>query len=444
MAVNILDLFKNQIEGQLVSTASGFLGESSESTRKALDYIAPTLLGGIAQKASTDLGASGILSMLNQDNYESILGNFTGLSDNEGGKLNQLMNLGLPVVKNILGDRASSIIDWISDKAGAKTSSVSSLLSLAAPFIMGLIGRQVKSDNLSVSGLSSLLSSQVPFLKSLIPSGLAGLTAFTAFSQPSASSGGTGYTTTTTTGNNRNDNGGGGLGRFLPWLLLLLGLGLIWYLLRGCNKEKMDGAVQTTETTIDTITTSMSNAADTVKANVEDAYVALKGKVDEFGNWITDLGSDYTIKLPNGKELKVYENSVERRLVDFILTGEKDETVLKEKWFTFDRLYFKKGKSELTDDSKTQLDNIAEILKAFPNVNIKMGGYTDSDGDEAMNQKLSDERAKTAQAELRKRGIGAARIEAEGYGEQHPVCPANDTKECKAQNRRIDVRVTKM
>ena len=84
---------------------------------------------------------------------------------------------------------------------------------------------------------------------------------------------------------------------------------------------------------------------------------------------------------------------------------------MKNKWFSFDRLYFKSGKSELTNESKGQLDNIGMILAAYPNVNIKMGGYTDSDGEESFNQKLSQERAEIAKKELLKRGIGAGRVE---------------------------------
>lgn len=117
---------------------------------------------------------------------------------------------------------------------------------------------------------------------------------------------------------------------------------------------------------------------------------------------------------------------------------------MKNTWFSFDRLYFETGKSTLTAESQLQLKNIYAILKAYPSVNLKLGGYTDSDGDDVMNQKLSAARANTAKMELQKLGVGAARLTAEGYGESHPICPANDTPECKAQNRRIDVRVTKM
>ena len=93
-------------------------------------------------------------------------------------------------------------------------------------------------------------------------------------------------------------------------------------------------------------------------------------------------------------------------------------------------------------ESDVQLKNIAEIMKAYPNVKIKIGGYTDSDGDDKANMKLSAERASNVMNALATMGVAKPRMEAEGYGEQHPVCPANDTPECKQQNRRIAVRVT--
>ena len=70
-----------------------------------------------------------------------------------------------------------------------------------------------------------------------------------------------------------------------------------------------------------------------------------------------------------------------------------------------------------------------------------MGGYTDNTGSADANIKISGERAKVAADELVKLGVAAANVESEGYGPEHPVCAANDTPECKAQNRRVDIRV---
>lgn len=147
----------------------------------------------------------------------------------------------------------------------------------------------------------------------------------------------------------------------------------------------------------------------------------------------------YSKKLGSGFDLSGNANGIEAGLVGFI---ESDKPVDKTTWFNFDRLTFKTGSAELDmDKSKEQLTNMNEILKAFPKVALKVGGYTDNTGDEAANMKLSQERANTVVTALVGMGTDKARLEAEGYGSQHPVGD-NATEEGRAQNRRIAVRVT--
>jgi outer membrane protein OmpA-like peptidoglycan-associated protein len=88
------------------------------------------------------------------------------------------------------------------------------------------------------------------------------------------------------------------------------------------------------------------------------------------------------------------------------------------------------------------LGNIAEILKAYPAVHVKIGGYTDNVGDEAHNLILSSDRASTTMQQTRRLGIDKSRLTSEGYGKDHPVAD-NSTEEGRQRNRRIDLRVTK-
>ncbi|MEZ4901500.1 MAG: sodium-translocating pyrophosphatase [Spirosomataceae bacterium] len=132
------------------------------------------------------------------------------------------------------------------------------------------------------------------------------------------------------------------------------------------------------------------------------------------------------------------ENPIEIGLLEFI---QSDKVVDKETWFDFDRLLFETGKSILMPESQAQLNNVAEILKAFPNVNIKLGGYTDNTGDANANLKLSADRAAAVEVELVNMGIDTNRIDSEGYGDQYPVGD-NATEEGRAKNRRISIRVT--
>lgn len=146
-------------------------------------------------------------------------------------------------------------------------------------------------------------------------------------------------------------------------------------------------------------------------------------------------------KLSDGTEISGNLHGIEAELIAFIEDGSRP--VDKTTWFDFDRLTFKTGSADLDmDKSQAQLGNIAAILKVYSKVTVKVGGYTDNVGNAKSNLALSEKRAKNVAASLTKLGIAASRLSPEGYGDQHPECPANDTDECRAKNRRISVRVT--
>ncbi len=198
---------------------------------------------------------------------------------------------------------------------------------------------------------------------------------------------------------------------------------------------KMQGITDASITPTTITTTDTSNVTKTSDANIP------AGKVNADGDFVYDLGAMGVLKLADGTELNVAGNGFETRLVDFVKDNSK--AIDKTTWFTMDRLYFETGKTVLKASSQDQLKNLAAILKAYPATELKLGGYTDNTGDAKQNLTLSQQRADVAKAELVKLGIAENRISAEGYGQDHPVCEANDSPDCKAQNRRIDVRVTK-
>ncbi|MGI9526962.1 MAG: OmpA family protein [Weeksellaceae bacterium] len=176
----------------------------------------------------------------------------------------------------------------------------------------------------------------------------------------------------------------------------------------------------------------------------EEMTDAAEGKLDEHGNYIYNVGDLMTITLPDGKKLEVGANSTENKLFT-MLSNEGFEINHDDKtqgWVTLDRVYFETGSDGLTATSMKQIENIVTILNAYPNAKVKLGGYTDNTGSQDINQPLSEGRAKAVMNNIVKNGINAERLAAEGYGADHPVCPANDTDMCKAQNRRVDVRLT--
>jgi serine/threonine protein kinase len=152
------------------------------------------------------------------------------------------------------------------------------------------------------------------------------------------------------------------------------------------------------------------------------------------------------ISLPNGTKLQAYPGGIEDQLIKFIQSNEyKNGTSesMKAKWFSLDDLSFRFGTLELTPESNRQLNNLVAILKCFPDVKIKIGGFTDKKGDDAANLKLSDGRAKAVKSALEKAGVGTQVPQAEGYGESSATVPETATDEERKADRKTAVRLIK-
>ena len=144
--------------------------------------------------------------------------------------------------------------------------------------------------------------------------------------------------------------------------------------------------------------------------------------------------------LSTGVNLSFTSGGVEDQVIKFI--EDKDQVVGKDNWFNFENLNFETGRDKLDSTSIAEVKNISEILKAFPAVAIKLGGYTDNVGKPASNLELSTKRAAAVKAKLVELGIADTRLESEGYGDQHPAA-SNETEEGRAKNRRIAVSIRK-
>ena len=90
---------------------------------------------------------------------------------------------------------------------------------------------------------------------------------------------------------------------------------------------------------------------------------------------------------------------------------------------------------------RAALDEVAASMQKYPNSLIDVMGHTDSTGSDAYNLDLSKRRAEAVANYLVSRGVSRARIETIGYGEQYPVAD-NSTAEGRAQNRRVEIRIT--
>ncbi|WP_300570818.1 OmpA family protein, partial [Flavobacterium sp.] len=105
-------------------------------------------------------------------------------------------------------------------------------------------------------------------------------------------------------------------------------------------------------------------------------------------------------------------------------------------------ILFNSAKSTFQQQTYPVLQSIVAILKEYPSSNFSIEGHTDSDGKDAANQKLSEDRAAAVKNYLIENGVDASRLTSAGFGESMPIA-SNKTKAGKAQNRRVEVKLSK-
>jgi OmpA-OmpF porin, OOP family len=434
MSFNLIDAAKGLFSNELIGKATAYLGESENTVIKAISGIIPSLLGGIAEKATASReGAETITHMARESDNEGFLGNLGGFFDSQGGGL---MNKGAGLVSSLFGEaNANRLTSLISQFSGAGSSSVSSLLSIAAPAILGMLGKHASNNNLNSDGLATMLSSQKSNIANALPAGLSlgtifgGLGSQTAETISHSHSGAAAHTYHSAP--NEEENSGGGMKLLFPIILLALLGAAAWYFFKdGCRTPANPEHTEVTRT-------------DNMDSTFKTATPAAMGKLDSLsGDFIYDMGETITLTLPaGGGSLTVGKNSTEYRLINFLNDKNAAIDTVKGNWFEFTNVRFKTGGSEITDESLVQLKNLVTIAKAFPAAQFKIGGYTDNTGDAAKNVALSQKRADAVTAQLKTLGIAAAALErAKGYGQEWPIAD-NATAEGRAQNRRVAVNV---
>lgn len=420
MSFDLLESAKSLFTGDVVSKAASQLGESEGGIQKALSGIIPTVLTGLLHKTSSQGDAASVLDMVKNAASSASAGSIGSLLEGGAGGL---LSKGADILKSLFGDKAGAITGMIASYAGIRESSANTLLNSAAPATVGTLGQYAAQNNLGPSGLIALLNTQKDKILGAVPGGLnlAGILGLGSLGDLSKKLGGlfsgaaggardAATAATQAAGNKR---------WIWSLLLILVAVILLWYLMRGCGGEKK-GNIMT-----DTISTAQ--IMDSVTMNPAPSA-------------ITTTKESIQVTLPDGTVLDAYKGGIEDQLVTFL----KDDTKKagKDVWFDFDNLNFKTGSAEMTPESMKQVGNIAAILKAFPKTKIKIGGYTDKSGDNAVNMKLSQSRADAVQAALKQLNASAAQLTgAEGYGSQFAKAAADATDEERKADRHISVGV---
>ena len=152
----ILDLLGSDLGKTIISGVAGQTGQDTKKTSGLLTMALPVLMQAMKQNASTPKGAEGLLSALNNKHDGSILDNLGGLF--KGGVDNNVMQDGEKILGHVLGGRQQNVQNALSQKSGIDAGSVANILKVAAPLLMGVLGKQSRQTKVSSpDGIGGLL-----------------------------------------------------------------------------------------------------------------------------------------------------------------------------------------------------------------------------------------------------------------------------------------------
>ena len=411
MTTSLIDSVKNLATPDLCSRLASSLGEPVHGVTSGLTGGLSSMLLGLVGKTGDPAAMRSVFNTVSDPaNDGQLLDNPAALV---GAPEGPVSSLGGQFLSNIFGGRASAVTDILARGSGLRLASVSSLMRFASPLLLGILGRRVRDEGLNAGSLTKMFADEREGIERAAPAGVADALGLHEPSVPVYSE-----------QEARNEvpprerprvyapeEQPSGIRWLWPALVALAAIALF-------------------------LGTRAKHRAPTPVADTTTVSPARSS-----GGEIAPLASGIQqVRLPNGIVISVPGTSAETKLVAFLndSTRSADDT----SWIVLDRIHFASNSAQLDPDAEAQAKNIGEILKAYPNANVRLGGFTDSTGSIAANMHLSHSRADAAQNEIEHDGIEAARVPAEGYGPKDPVAD-NSTDDGKAQNRRVALLVVK-
>ncbi|MGH9253798.1 MAG: OmpA family protein [Vicinamibacterales bacterium] len=395
----IIDAVRSLVTPAFMSRAMTETGEPETAITKGLGAVIPALLASLSARSDDrDLMSQVVTLATKTAGDADFVASTEQFSSTKPPGVGAVPNAW---VSSVFGGGMSSVVGGVARYAGVKSSTASSLLTMAAPLVLGYLGRLMRTDNLDANTLADRLRRERQSFVSALPPGLDALIPGVVRTPVEAAR----MVTPEVPGAPRRlEQPPSALSWVLPLILGAAALtGLLWWL----GRDRAD---------------------DQIGARVSDEVTA--GTTGVVADSITRV-------LPNTMILQIPQGGMEDRLVAYLTVP----STASEAKFDFDRIGFQAGSTSLTAQSREQIRTIASILEAYPNVRVTVAGYTDNAGDDRANIELSRFRATAVMDALRDMGVSPARMQVRGHGSQDPVAD-NATEEGRARNRRVTLHVT--
>lgn len=151
----ILDLLSSDLGEKIISGVAGSTGNDTQKTGNVLTMAMPVLMKAMERNASTPQGAEGLLGALNKHDG-GILDNLGDLF--KGGVDDHVVQDGGKILGHVLGNKQQGVEQVIGQKSGIDAGSVGNILKVAAPILMGILGKQTRRNNVnSASDIGGML-----------------------------------------------------------------------------------------------------------------------------------------------------------------------------------------------------------------------------------------------------------------------------------------------
>lgn len=162
MAENLMSMTQNFMTPDFMNKFSGALGQPSDKIQSGLKSVIPTLIMGLVTKGSTKEGAEGIVKMVNRQGLDSAE---TPSDLNDEGYLRK----GNEVINGVFGNNLNSVVSGLGSSTGMSSSSITKMLGMVAPLVMGVVGSKIKREGMSASNVQGFLNQQKSSVSNLLP-----------------------------------------------------------------------------------------------------------------------------------------------------------------------------------------------------------------------------------------------------------------------------------
>jgi hypothetical protein len=161
---SLLELVTSQLESGDIDAIARQAGVDPDSAMKVVAGALPALLSGLSKNTQDTAGASALADALDRDHDGSALEDVAGFFGSAGAT-----TAGSGILRHVLGSRQGSVEAALGQMSGIDAGSAGQILTMVAPLLMGLLGREKRSRGLDAGGLADLLGAEREVAKQRSP-----------------------------------------------------------------------------------------------------------------------------------------------------------------------------------------------------------------------------------------------------------------------------------